>query len=808
MVVLLNDNILRIYDNFKDLKPIKTLFGYTDTIKFVIKLENGNLASIGRDRKIILWDKNKSYSIKKIIEDNYEISSFTQTNAGMIITGYNDGSIKFWESFVEKKSLSNHSAGVTSLTELNDGFIITGSRDKTIIIWNLNDNYSVFKKLTGHDLSITSVIKLENGMIASSSDDGNIIIWNQKDNFSIYKTLKNHEKPVKNLINLNLDLMASASEDSFFYVWNSKTFSFINQIETGDSLITKLYCLNNGLLATGHYDGSIKIWNINFNFAQISKERASSSPLSSIIQLKNGKLVAGFLDGVIHVYDPLNNFNLIYTLKEHSDAVLTLLEVDNGKMLSGSKDNLIKIWDPYNEFSLVDILNGHSAGINNAIQISSGQLITASDDNLIKIWSLKPRNIQSGHEEEITDLELFSNTKLISSSCDKKINIHNLLGSHKLIKTVTGHTSSVNKILIYDKNTLISASRDTNIKIWDVTDNYNLKKTLIGHTKSVDQILKLSNGFLMSGGNLTRVKLWDTKDDFSLLQTLEHKAISFFEIEQDKIFSINQDGNIKIFTKTNAKHFYKYQDNIFTLNDYINSQSQGGSIIFNSLSLCNSKIFIDSQEVKIKKNYDFNSSFLYKGYCETNYDEIAFGFYESKSLTREVIVTIFFENTPHLWQPITIIGETMKTYEIDLTDKIYDDKFGVNDLLIEFVSLPLHGNIVFEEVEEETEINIPYKYLIFEYINASNSELNIIDNFEFRIINGYGLKSQIYKVEINLSSHKSVWEKPYIIIFLICIFILCIFLVFGGVHYCRKKKCCFIKSKEINISHIQNSILY
>ena len=139
IVVATVNNTLLIFDIKNNYNLLNTLSGHPDIITSLIQLSNGDIASAGIDKTIRVWDKSQDYSIRKILTDNQEIYSLAQTNSGLFITGYSNGSIKLWQTITESQNIGILSPAIFCLSFLDKGIFATGSEDGSINMWDESD---------------------------------------------------------------------------------------------------------------------------------------------------------------------------------------------------------------------------------------------------------------------------------------------------------------------------------------------------------------------------------------------------------------------------------------------------------------------------------------------------------------------------------------------------------------------------------------------------------------------------------------------------------------------------------------------
>ena len=94
---------------------------------------------------------------------------------GNLASASDDETIKIWKNGTCIQTLKGHTDVVMSLIELKNGHLASCGWDKTIKLWK--DGVCI-QTLKGHNGCVRSVIELKNGNLASASNDKSIKIWN------------------------------------------------------------------------------------------------------------------------------------------------------------------------------------------------------------------------------------------------------------------------------------------------------------------------------------------------------------------------------------------------------------------------------------------------------------------------------------------------------------------------------------------------------------------------------------------------------------------------------------------------------
>ena len=265
--------------------------------------------------------------------------------------------------------------------------------------------------------------------------------------------------------------------------------------------------LSNRQLASGSYDKSIKIWNIDTGECILTLT-GHSQEIHSLQLLANNQLASGSSDMTIKIWD-MNLGECIRTLIGHSGWIVSLELLPNNKIASGSGDSFIKIWN-VDSGECIETLEGHSRAVRALQLLTDSKVASGSEDDSIKFWDIDSGECICtllGHSAAVLSLQLLSDIKLASGSTDNSIMIWDIY-SGECLRTFTGHTNIVWSLHLIDNNKLASGSRDNSIKIWNI-DSGECIGTLAGHTSTVFGLQLLAYNKLASSSNDTTIRIWN-----------------------------------------------------------------------------------------------------------------------------------------------------------------------------------------------------------------------------------------------------------------------------------------------------------
>jgi len=269
-----------------------------------------------------------------------------------------------------------------------------------------------------------------------------------------------------------------------------------------------------GTLASGSYDGSVKLWDVESGTLLWSGWHTKGT--TCLAFSPNGSLLAsGGLDATVRLWDP----KLGTPLEEvpHPGPVFSLAWSPDGRLLaSGDFAGTIRLWEMQQtgRARCVQTLSGHTNLVRGlAFAPDGSRLASASWDGSVKLWELESgRCLQTlvGHTERVQALAWSPDGRtLASGSFDHTIRLwdgHE--GSSRVV--LQGHSADVYSLAFTpDSRHLLSGSDDGTIRLWEVESSQCVRVMQGSAASLIDLDWSPDGTQLVSGGTDTLVTIWE-----------------------------------------------------------------------------------------------------------------------------------------------------------------------------------------------------------------------------------------------------------------------------------------------------------
>ena len=332
-----------------------------------------------------------------------------------------------------------------------------------------------------------------------------------------------------------------------------------------DNGIMAVQLLDN-ILATGSYDKTIKIWNLD-----TGKEiRTLTGHTGGIrcLQFDDSKLISGSMDGTMKLWNWRTGACLA-TYTGHTDYVIGL-HFDSDILVSGSADHTAKVWN-FQDKS-VFTLRGHDDWVNSVrIDSESRTVFTASDDFTVKLWDLDTKqciHTYKGHGAHVQQVLLLprefdmeedmallgdqvseagsqtADSASFSGHDQSPVMSHN--DTYHDDERAGAYRSTFENGRPEPPRYMLTSALDNTIRMWDVSTGREIRK-FFGHVEGV-WALAADSLRIVSGANDRMVKIWDPRTGKCERTFTGHTGpVTCIGLSDSRMCSAGEDNDVRVY---------------------------------------------------------------------------------------------------------------------------------------------------------------------------------------------------------------------------------------------------------------------
>ncbi|EFA75443.1 WD40 repeat-containing protein [Heterostelium album PN500] len=276
---------------------------------------------------------------------------------------------------------------------------------------------------------------------------------------------------------------------------------------------------------------------------------------------ENGLIYTGSFDKTTKVWD-LKKRKCLYTLYGHSYPV-QCLDVDNGFMVTGSLDNSLRLWDlGKRQCHSIVSTKAHNFDVF-CLQMSGGLIASGSSDSTVKLWrvddlinseeSLNDRMDRGEPQVNMQPLQTFKHNscvtclqmtgdRLMSGGSDKVVRVWDL-NAQKESNVLVGHDEGI-RCLQFNENILVTGSNDTTVKLWDLRIKHGAYSSL--RTQGSIRCLQWEGTSLITGSNDQVVRWWNLNTGASVELFQSESSVSCLKFKDNMLMCGLSDSKIQI----------------------------------------------------------------------------------------------------------------------------------------------------------------------------------------------------------------------------------------------------------------------
>ncbi|KAI1172152.1 quinon protein alcohol dehydrogenase-like superfamily [Nemania sp. FL0916] len=323
---------------------------------------------------------------------------------------------------------------------------------------------------------------------------------------------------------------------------------------------------DDNMLATGSYDSTIKIWDIEKG--EVVQNLLGHTMGIRALQFDDRMLVSGSLDGTVKIWN-WRTGACINTLN-HQGGVITV-HMEGDFLASGSMDRSIKIFNFKTQQSFC--LRGHTDWVNHVrLDVTSRTLLSASDDCTVKMWDLDSRTCiktYEGHVGQVQQVLALPDDFEVEVESPREVDASSTASNRSSTPIATpppsSHSSSHSSghhaeeraaygpIFLNDPDRplppryMLTGSLDLTLRLWDTATGKS-PRCFWGHVEGVWG-LAVDTLRYVSGANDATVKVWDPRTGKCERTFTGHNGpVTCVGLSDSRLASGGEDGEVRLYS--------------------------------------------------------------------------------------------------------------------------------------------------------------------------------------------------------------------------------------------------------------------
>ncbi|KAF4119324.1 F-box and WD-40 domain protein MET30 [Geosmithia morbida] len=340
------------------------------------------------------------------------------------------------------------------------------------------------------------------------------------------------------------------------YNWKAGRCS-IRTFRGHDNGVTCLQ-FDHNILATGSYDATIKIWNIETG--EVMRTLRGHTSTVRTLQFDESKLISGSFDKTIKIWN-WQTGECLSTLQCHTDGVLSVHYMDS-TLASGSIDKTVKIFnfDTKQTFCL----RGHTDWVNHVrIDSASRTVLSASDDLTIKLWDLDTKHCiktYRGHVGQVQqvlpmpdDFEPDDVPDAVDGNNDG-VSVHSRQsasptpeGGAADERVAYGPTFVSDRSRPLPPRYMLSGGLDNTVRLWDTATGRCIR-SMFGHVEGIWGLVG-DTLRVVTGANDSMTKIWEPRSGKCERSFTGHAGpVTCVGLSDSRMASGSEDGEVRLYS--------------------------------------------------------------------------------------------------------------------------------------------------------------------------------------------------------------------------------------------------------------------
>ena len=447
--------------------------------------------------------------------------------------------------------LDGHTDTVISVAVCgDDSIIVSQGWDGTLRIRNLADDAAAT-----HVIRVSEPAIQPGGELAVTSDGTKAVVITATGGLTLWDLLTGKQLANQGSLTRPFLSIRTTADDQRFAAATTSSLVFFDTTLTEVSTfpgrldqVARFDISPDGKrLATGHYDGLIRIWDMESGNPLLAFHHEHTRLQSVSFDASGKRLVSCGSDTNVRTWDAVSGKRQ-HTMSGHTTTVFDeIFSPDGQTIASAGEGRNIRVWDAGTGEELT-VLEGHGSQVTDLAFFADGShIVSSSADNTVRMWNLDPQpqlRVLQPHQAAIASA-VFSpdGVSILSGGHDNAVRLTDVR-TGQVVRTLGHHSDKVTDVAFSsDGRRAASASRDDHAIVWDVESGQVIRDCV--HPDDVRSVCFTPDGHhIVTGGNEPLVNVWSVATGERIHTLSGHTgAIYVVTVSADGRFIASGGGN-------------------------------------------------------------------------------------------------------------------------------------------------------------------------------------------------------------------------------------------------------------------------